>query len=77
MLSKAVFLRQLRTKAATCSVHGGHSCQARHVQGLGDRHCGGLGAVTVTTLVLSETGTFPNVKPRPVGKGSSSARVIC
>ena len=70
MLSKAISLRQFSTKAATCSVHGGHSCQARLVQGLGDRHCGGLGelgAVTVTALVLSEAGTIPTVNPRPVG----------
>ena len=67
VLSKAVFLRQLRSKAGSCSVHGGHSCQARLVQGLGDRHCGSLGAVTVTALVVSEAGTFPTLKPCPVG----------
>ena len=67
VLSKAVSLRQLSTKAATCSVHGSHSCQARLIQDLGDRHCGSLGAVTVTALVLSEAGTVPTVNPRPVG----------
>ena len=72
VLSKAVSLRQATTKAATCSVHGGHSCQARLVQGLGDRHCGGLGAVTVTALALSEAGTFPTVNPRPVGSGAAT-----
>ena len=70
LLSEAVSLRQIATKAATCSVHGGHSCQARLVQGLGDRHCGSLGAVTVTVLVLSEAGTVPTVNPRPVGSAS-------
>ena len=48
-------------------MHGGHSCHARLVRGLGDRHCGGLSAVTVTALALSEAGTFPTVNPRPVG----------
>ena len=69
VLSKAVSWRQVTTKAATCSVHGGRSCQARLVQGLCDRHCGGLGAVTVNALVLSEAGTVPTVNPRPVGSG--------